>query len=193
MPTVNLNPSSTISNNWPTLSGATAHGALSDTNTATYIRTPDNLDVARFELDNYSSGGTINSIRFGVSGYTFLTRGGDTDIAVRLMDGSNNLYYSEDVTLNFNGYVAQDHYGTARTTYDGSSAWDDTKLDDLRIEVNTLPEDPPGVSQATVVKVWVEVTYTPAGYGNNVKGVAAANISKVNGIATASISKVNGI
>ena len=38
------------------------------------------------------------------------------------------------------------------------------------------------------------IEYTVAtGYGNAVKGVAAANISKVNGIATASISKVNGI
>jgi len=193
MPTVNLNPSSTVSNNWPTLSGSTAHAALSDSSTTTYIRTPDSADLALFELDNYSAGGTINSIRFGVSGYTFLTRGGDTDISVRLLDSSGSTYYAETVTLNFNGYVAQDHYGTARTTYDGSSAWDDTKLDDLRLSVDTIPEDPPGVSQATVVKAWVEVTYTAAGYGNNVNGVAAANISKVNGIATASISKVNGI
>ena len=193
MPTVNLNPDGTVSNDWPTVDGGTAHAVLADSSTTTYIRTPDFGDVAIFELDNYSAGGTINSIRFGVSGYTFLTRGGDTDISVRLQDGSNNLYYAETITLNFNGYVAQDHYGTARTTYDGSSAWDDSKLDDLRLEVNTIPEDPPGVSQATVVKAWVEVTYTAAGYGNNVNGVSAANISKVNGIATASISKVNGI
>ena len=37
------------------------------------------------------------------------------------------------------------------------------------------------------------IDYTLAGYANNVKGVAAANIAKVNGVATANISKVNGI
>ena len=193
MPTVNLNPDSTYSNDWPTLSGSTVHGALSDSSTTTYIRTPDANDACVVTLGNYSSGGTIDSIRFAVSGYTFLTRGGDTDIRVRIMHSSGT-YYSENVTLNFNGYVAQDHYGTARTTSDGSSAWTDSDLDGLRLEIDTSPEDPPSVSQATVVKAWVEVTYTAAsGYGNNVNGIAAANISKVNGIATASISKVNGI
>ena len=193
MPTVNLNPDGTSSNNWPTLSGSTAHGALSDSSTTTYIRTPDQSDSCVLTLDDYSAGGTINSIRFAVSGYTFLTRGGDTDIRVRILNSSGTSLYAENVTLNWNGYVAQDHYGTARTTSDGSSAWTDSDLDGLRLEIDTSPEDPPSVSQATVVKAWVEVTYTAAGYGNNVKGVAAANISKVNGIATANISKVNGI
>ena len=193
MPTVNLHPSSTVSNNWPTLSGSTAHGALSDSSTTTYIRTPDQADLVVFELDNYSSGGTINSIRFVVSGYTFLTRGGDTDVAIRLTSGTNSSYYSETITLNFNGYVAQDHYGALRTTYDGSNPWDDARLDDLRLHIDTIVEDPPGVSQATVVKAWVEVTYTAAGYGHGVNGVAAASIGKINGVATANISKVNGI
>ena len=193
MPTVNLNPDGTLSNNWTTLSGSTAHGALADSSTGSYIRTPDQNDSCVLTLDDYSAGGTINSIRFGVSGYTFLTRGGDTDIRVRIMNSSGTSLYDENVTLNFNGYVAQDHYGTARTTSDGSSAWTDSDLDGLRLAVDTTPEDPPAVSQATVVKAWVEVTYTAAGYGNNVNGVAAANISKVNGIATASISKVIGV
>ena len=38
------------------------------------------------------------------------------------------------------------------------------------------------------------IEYTVAtGYGNAVKGVAAASIGKINGVATANISKVNGI
>ena len=39
----------------------------------------------------------------------------------------------------------------------------------------------------------VRITYTPSGYGNDVNGVAAANIGKINGVATADISKVNGV
>ena len=194
MPTVNLNPSSTVSNDWPIVKPTgNAHGALSDSNISTYIRTPDQSDVCTVELDDYSAGGTINSIRFCVSGFLFNTRSGSTDINVRLQNSSGSTLYSEDVTLNFNGYVAQDHYGTARTTSDGSSAWTDSDLDGLRLSINTVPEDPPASSQANVVKAWVEVTYTSAGYGHAVNGVAAASISKVNGVATASISKVNGI
>ena len=37
------------------------------------------------------------------------------------------------------------------------------------------------------------IEYTLAGYGNNVNGVAAANISKVKGVATASIDKIIGV
>ena len=171
MPTVNLNPSSTVSNNWPTLSGTSAHGALSDSSTTTYIRTPDSADAVIFALDDYSAGGTISSIRFGVSGYLFLTRGDNTDISVKLLDGSGGTYYTETVT----------------------SAWDDTKLDDLRLSIDTVPEDPPGSSQATVVKAWVEVTYVAAGYANTISWVAPANIGKINGVATADIEKVNGV
>ena len=191
MPTVDLNPSSTVSNNW-TVSSGTADAVLSDSSVTTHIRTPNQGRLCVVELDDYSAGGTISSIRFGVSGYLFLTRGADTDISVKLLDSSGSTYYTETVTLNFNGYVAQDHYGTARTTHDGSSAWDDTKLDDLRLSIDTIPEDPSGSSQATVVKAWVEVTYL-TGYGNAVNGITSASISKVNGIATADISKVNGI
>lgn len=39
----------------------------------------------------------------------------------------------------------------------------------------------------------VDVTYTPAGYGNNVIGVASANIGEVIGVATADISEVIGV
>lgn len=39
----------------------------------------------------------------------------------------------------------------------------------------------------------LELTYSAAGYSNNVLGVAAANISKINGVATANIGKVVGI
>ena len=39
----------------------------------------------------------------------------------------------------------------------------------------------------------VRITYTEAGYGNNVSGVTAADISKINGLETASIDKVIGV
>ena len=48
--------------------------------------------------------------------------------------------------------------------------------------------------QTSVSAVWLVVDYTlPAGYSNDVIGVASGDIAKVNGIATADISKVNGV
>tara|TARA_Y100001963_G_scaffold28890_1_gene39254 strand:- start:1 stop:588 length:588 start_codon:yes stop_codon:yes gene_type:complete len=195
MATVNLNPNATVSNAWTVWQsggGGTAHGVLSDSATSA-IRTQDQGDVCTVELDDYSAGGTISSIRYCVSGFLYNTRGGSTEIQIKLLNSSGSVLYTENETLNFNSYNPQDHYGTARTTSDGSSAWTDSDLDGLRLSINTSPADPPSVSYANVVKAWVEVTYTPAGYGHAVNGIAATSISKVNGIATASISKVNGI
>ena len=193
MATVNLNPDGTVSNNWDVSAGDTAHDALRTSGSATYIRTTDQSKTCIVTLDDYSSGGTITSIRYCVSGFMFNARSGDTDIQVILENSSGSALFTETETLNFNSYVAEDHYGTARTTSDGSTAWNDSDLDGLRLNINTSPEDPPSPSYATVIKAWVEVTYTAAGYGNKVNGVAAASIGKVDGVATANISKVIGV
>jgi hypothetical protein len=40
---------------------------------------------------------------------------------------------------------------------------------------------------------YLEITYTPSGYGNYVNGVASDQIGSVNGVATASIGSINGV
>tara|TARA_R100000808_G_C2153291_1_gene163381 strand:+ start:2482 stop:3165 length:684 start_codon:yes stop_codon:yes gene_type:complete len=40
---------------------------------------------------------------------------------------------------------------------------------------------------------YIDYTEGTAGYGNNVNGVASANIGKVDGVATADIEKINGV
>ena len=42
-------------------------------------------------------------------------------------------------------------------------------------------------------KIKVEVTYTPAGYGNTVIGVAGANIDNVIGVASGDIDNIIGV
>ena len=42
-------------------------------------------------------------------------------------------------------------------------------------------------------KIKLDLTYSPSGYGNNVIGVASANIKKVNEVGTADISNVIGV
>ena len=77
---------------------------------------------------------------------------------------------------------------TARSTQqDGSSALTYTYINNCSVKID------PNTQGITLYELFVTVDYTPAGYGNTVNGVAAANIGKVNGVATASISKVNGI
>ena len=170
MATVNLHPSSTVTNNWTIFGGSgTVHGNLADSDDKTGIRDNAINQTAAVQLDNYSDGGTIDSIRFYVRGVMFNTRSGNVDIQVALQDQSANTYYAETVTLNFtSGYAPEDHYGTARTTSDGSSAWTDGDLDGLVLNINTSIEDPPVLSFAQVVKAYVEVTYTAAVVDNAV-------------------------
>jgi hypothetical protein len=166
MATVNLNPSSTVSNEWGIQGGGTAHGSLNDSNDSTAIQSTNIDETCIVQLDDYSSGGTIDSIRHYIRGYRWRARSGTTDVQVILENSSGTALYSQNHSLAFNSYNPQDFYGTLRATSDGSSAWTDGDLDGLRLNINTSPEDP-GFSYARVVKAYVEVTYTAAEAADN--------------------------
>ena len=168
MATVNLHPSSTVSNNFTINGGGTAHGSLADSDDNTAIRTQDQNKECIVELDDYTSGGTIDSIRHYIRGFKHNTRGGDVEVQVKLENSSGTDLYSENHQLLFNGYTPQDFNGTSRTTSDGSSAWEDSDLDGLRLSINTTPEDPDGASYANIVKAYVEVTYTEGVTNNSI-------------------------
>ena len=173
MATVKLMPSGTHSSNWDlnnTGGGSSAHANLAEVNDSNWITANDQNKFCVLEVDNYTSGGTVDSIRWYVKGAYRVTRGGDTDIQVVLGTGSHDpagsgadAYFSETFTLTFNaGYAVQEYYGTARTT-DGSSAWDSTSLNALRLDINTTPEAPNLVGgpdeEAFITRAYVEVTY----------------------------------
>ena len=135
MATISLLPNSTITSDWGTIpTTSSIHTVLSDDDNLTLMRTQDQNDTALVTLDDFGESFTsITRIRFYVRGVKFNTRTGDVDIQVKLQSASGTAYYTETVTLNFTaGYAPEDHYGAWRTTYDGSNAWTDTKLDDLR-------------------------------------------------------------
>ena len=173
MATVNIHPDATISNDW-TISGGsgTVHQNLSDSSDTSYIYTADQNDVSIVTLGShasYASPNTIDSVRFYIRGVYSNTRSGNTDIQVILTDASASTFYAETITLNFTaGYSPEDHYGTARTTSDGSTAWTSSDLNGMRININTSPEDPAGSTRATVMKAYVEVTYTESAVENAV-------------------------
>ena len=175
MATINLIPISTEENDWTIYPSGTAHGVVNDSDDATSLREPDQNEYVIFELIDVPGAvvdGTVTSIRWYVRATMILTRssGSNTAIQVNLGDenhtsSSSSIYYSENVTVEFQaGYAQNDYYGTARADVGdiGSSAWNDTSLNNLRLDINTTPADPPGISQIQMAKCYVEVTYTPA-------------------------------
>ena len=49
------------------------------------------------------------------------------------------------------------------------------------------------IDEQNLATTYLDVTYTPSGYGNDVNGVASANIASVNGVATANIASINSV
>ena len=163
MATVNIDPVSTVSSDWATQGGGDAHVELADTDDNTAIQTQDQNDVCIVQLGNFSfSSSPITSVRHYIRGYKYLTRSGTTDVQVILENSSGSALYSENHSLAFNGYTPQDFYGTARAYSSGTTDWEEADITGLRLNINTSPEDPDGISYARVVKAYVEVTYTTA-------------------------------
>ena len=193
MATVNLDPSSTVSNQW-TINGGdgTVHGVLTDGSGATSIRTPQQNRTSIVELDDFNPTGydnsinnvdgiSITSIKHIIEGFVWATRGDDTDVQVIIDKGNGTTMYSENHNLTFNGYVPVTFTGTSRTTSDGSTPWNRAVVTNLRLNINTSPEDPPASSQANITEAKVEVTYDTS-KAAKILGVTVANVDKVNGV-----------
>jgi len=98
--------------------------------------------------------------------------------------------FSETMSYDAHSSSYETLNGTARTTSNGSAVWTYANLENLSMKLTKNATNEIRLSYFALL-----VTYIPApvGYGNDVIGVASANISKINGIATADISKVNGV
>ena len=192
-----INPDSTVSNSWEVTggsAGATAHAVCADTAVFSRIRANAQNKVCRFTLSNpiVTVGTTFESIRHIITGFKENTRSGNVEIQVIIENSSNVALYTENHTLTTSTQIIN---GTWRTTSDGSADWTGSDLSGLRVSINTSPEDPDGTSDAAVGKIQIEVNTVDAssGYGNDVMGVASANIEKVSGVATANVEKVIGV
>ena len=164
MATAKLFPDGTVApstTGWSYAGGvSTFHAAVSDDNDATYAYTANQSESTIMTLDDFGEDFTsITSIRFFIRGVLQNTRSGDTDVQISLLKGNNAVWYAETINIIFtSGYTPADYYGTARTT-NGTDAWSDAQLDDLRLKIDTTPEDPPGASEIAFMRAYVEVTY----------------------------------
>ena len=183
MATVVLRPTSTTSQTgW----SADPYPNAADDNTATSVTQNNitcNWTAVLGDLDSGLSGATINS--FTISANAKAGRAGACNAILSLIHSSDGAFAAE--TEAWTG-TQNTQTTTARTTQqDGSSALTYAYINNCSVKID------PNTQGITLYELFVTVDYTPAGYGNTVNGVAAANIGKVNGVATASISKVNGI
>ena len=183
MATVVLRPTSTTSQTgW----SADPYPNAADDNTLTSVVQNNitcNWTAVLGDLDSGLSGATINS--FTISSNGKAGRAGACNAVLSLIHSSDGAFAAE--TEHWTG-TQNTQTTTARTTQqDGSSALTYTYINNCSVKID------PNTQGITLYELFVTVDYTPAGYGNTVNGVAAANIGKVNGVATASISKVNGI
>ena len=180
-----LNPVAAVTNtNWD----SSTVSELDQGETSNTWQTTANGANLIVTLDDFDNTGVscIDSIQLILVG-NYDARSGSWIANTDITDASGTSYYAENLTVPA-GRTSSTLSGTVRTTSDGSAAWTDSNLDDLRIKVLSLN----CTDKGQLNQFYINVTYS-TGYGNAVNGVAAASIGKINGVATANISKVNGI
>lgn len=166
-----------------------------------------------FDVSSITSLYTITAATLKVLGYTNST-GGVIPVAASAWGGNGST--STLSTANYNDLTFATTYASAITSW-STSAYNDFSLNATAISamnsngylncalINNTYDQADGSLVASnefyngvefldaTQKIKVELTYTSAGYGNDVIGVAAASIVSVNGVATANIVNINGV
>ena len=148
MPTVNLLPNLDISNSpaWTLSTGSDVYALLntednalefSDSNKITATATGKKCIV---EFTNLNSVGlnidSINSVQAIVRA-TVPERGNIYTIGIRILDSSSTELWAQETSAGSSGGAWATHTFTARTT-DGTDAWNDTDIDGLRMEIESV-------------------------------------------------------
>ena len=144
MATINLVPNGSISNDWTLSAFGAAHSMLASDHTGNtgsahnhlYDNTAGTKCVIEFEdfSESFSSIDSVQAVtRSHVPG-----RGNSFQIGVTILDGSSGTFYSQETISQganapSSGYRTQTF--TSRTTSDGSSAWTNTNINNLRMEI----------------------------------------------------------
>ena len=187
MATVVLRPTSVISSTgWDTSTDVIANSF--DEDNATYTRQNNTTCNAHYilgDLDSGLSGATINS--YTISAYAKGGRAGACSADLKLVDSGGSDVASAE-TESWTGTLSTQTTTAVTTQADGSSALTSAYIGGCSLNIV------PNAQGMFLYEIYITVTYTPAtGYGNEVIGVAVANIDKVSGVATADIDKIIGV
>ena len=172
MATVNLYPDGTGVNSWTLSTGSDAHTLLRDDHTS-FITTDSNhlsatavnkvcyLQLDDFTEDHSSIDGVQIVTRAGNNG-----RGASFELRTQLLPATGAAYYTEDSGTQLASGTYRTQTYTNRTTTDGSTAWNNTLVDALRVFVR-LHTHSAGTTYFT--QAYVIVTYTePVAADNSV-------------------------
>ena len=163
MATVNLLPNADVSNDWTLSTGSDVYALIDDDHTGTVAGDSSYLSATAtgkscivqledFTEDHSSIDGVQVVVKAGNYG-----RALTYEIGTRLLPAIGGAYYSEGTgTENSNRYYLT-HTFTNRTTYDGSNAWDNSRVNALKLGVS-LDAHSGGGTKFTYA--YVIVTYT---------------------------------
>jgi hypothetical protein len=163
MATINLLPNADVSNDWTLSTGSDVYALVDDDHAGTVASDSSylsataagktcTLDLQSFTEAHSSIDGVQLVVRAGNDG-----RSETYDLETILRPQIGSAYYTESTgTENANRYYLT-HTFTNRTTYDGSNAWTNFKVNSLRIVV-TLDALSGGTMKFT--QAYVIVTYT---------------------------------
>ena len=162
---------------------------INDSSNSTYIYNAAQNQNFTVTMDNTSglSGATFNNFVVTAIFQLHAAKQSNAKFEVRIGDSSS--------ITTFGGPQNFVTTNSTPTTISGASinfggSVSDSDVDDMTITVHTVSG-----TQVRLFELYVTVDYTAAasGYGNDVNGVASANIGKVDGVATANIEKIIGV
>lgn len=153
-----LRPTSTVSNGWPSLTGTSAHAALSDDSDTTYIRNNTTTpQTAVFEItDTALTTETINSVDVRVRARSETAAVGDIQVGVRL-GGVDSLGINHTSVP-----TSATNYSDTSLARPGGGSWAVSDLNSLQAVVigdgNT--------AALRCFEVYVDINYTAGGGGS---------------------------
>jgi hypothetical protein len=162
MATVNLYPDGTTTNSFTLSTGSDAHTLLQD-DASTLAGDSNYLSTTSVGRDCYLTLDNFTEAHSSIDGVQIVLRAGNGvrsqtyDIETQLLPGGIGTYYTESTgTENANRYYLT-HTFTNRTTTDGSTAWNNTLIDALRLYVKL---DALSGGTFAFTQAYVIVTYT---------------------------------
>ena len=161
MATVNLSPNADISNDWNISLGVYAYAMLSGAyisavaSDASYISQTSSGSRCYLNFDDFTAPhSAINSIQvITVAGNN--TRGASYELTTRIGLSTGGFLYTEGSGSQSANIAYQTQLYTTRTTSDGSTAWSNSDLNDLRVRID-LSAHSAGTTQCTNCVVVVD-------------------------------------
>ena len=195
MATVVLRPASSHSvgsfNDESDSSTSSPHAKINDEDNSTYVYNTASNQSFNARLDNTSglSGATFNNFVVSAIYQKHGGRGANAKFQVDIGDSSSSTAFgsiADTVFITTNSSPTT--INATAINFGGSIS--DSDVDNMNVTITTT-----GGTQVRLFELYVTVDYTAAasGYGNDVNGVASANIGKIDGVATGNIEKVIGV